>query len=211
MCIILLMIPAYDVLTKRTAILKACKEVRGPWMLGVNRTRRHMALVHDEGDKITACKHARENRFVLSVYFSCRCHLSARYRDKILVCGGNYFVPWLTTKAIGSNTYEWQSTSFEEYKTHRSHARYKISVILYKIAAHYALLPTREKRLCFSINRRCFYRAAKPWSIQVTVTRSQDAQKNRIDLIAYFELRDDIHAGIRLRYDFTHSYKFATA
>jgi len=62
-------------------------------MLGVNRMRRHMALVHDEGDKITACKHARENRFVLSAYFSCRCHLSARYRDKILVRSGNYFVP----------------------------------------------------------------------------------------------------------------------
>jgi len=89
-CIILLMTPAYDVLAKKVAILKACKEVRGSWMLGVNRTRRHMALVHDEGDKMTACKHARKIRFVLSAYFSCRCHLSSRYRDKILVRGGNF-------------------------------------------------------------------------------------------------------------------------
>lgn len=46
--------------------------------------RHHVALVHDEGDKITVCEHARDYRFVLSVYFSCRCHLSARYRDKVL-------------------------------------------------------------------------------------------------------------------------------
>lgn len=46
--------------------------------------RHHVALVHDEGDKIAGCEHAREYRFVLSVYFSYRCHLSARYHDKVL-------------------------------------------------------------------------------------------------------------------------------